>query len=431
MTPDIDAPTLAPKDRQLIRTFVHNGQTVVDISRAGTDWADEILAQREQMRVLLYTTPAAEQRALDSLSPNEGTRLNRCGEDNSGRHLDVDMASEGIRHIHFLHIGDPDAVRHVLRGASRLLEHSRIDFLQFPLDTFDFLTNQTLVETLLNRKYTLLEYRPMEDMEAVVAPFAIFDPQRPRSTVTLLALHERLLKLFGLVPPHVACGPLIPEICGANQLSPRGIIHVGAHEGTELAWYQACGFQKILFIEANPEVFEKLRKNVADAAGVTAVNRAVVDKAGPIQLNVTSFDQSSSVLALGTHLDHYPTIEAVQTVTVDGVTLDSLLDELGFSAAEFNFLAMDIQGAELMALRGADCVLRHIQAIITEVNFEDIYQGCCQIDDLDLFLDHYGFQRINTYSIHRAWGDAVYLKSRKISALGEPEALSADKPAFV
>ncbi len=412
MTPDLAAATLLPRDRQLIRTFVHNGQTVVDISRGGTDWADEVLSQREQMRLLLYATPAAEQRALDSLAPNDSTRLNRCCEDNSGRNLDVDMASEGIRQIHYLHIGDPDAVRHVLKGASRLLKHSRIDFLQFPLDTFDFLTNQTLVESLVNRKYTLLEYRVIEDMEAVMAPFALFDPQRPRSTVTLLALHERLLKLFGLVPPHVACGPLIPEICGANQISPRGIIHVGAHEGTELAWYQACGFQKILFIEANPQTFETLRKNVAGEKGVTAVNRAVVDKEGPVQLQVTNFDQSSSVLALGTHLNHYPGVEAVQSVTVAGVTLNALLDELGLDAAEFNFLAMDIQGAELMALRGADRVLRQTQAIITEVHFEDLYQGCCQIDDLDLYLEEYGFQRVNTYSIYRAWGDAVYVKSR-------------------
>jgi FkbM family methyltransferase len=363
------------------------------------------------MRVLLYATPAAEQGALESLSSSEATRLARCCEDNSGRNLDVDMAAEGIRHIHFLHIADRGSVRAVLKGASRLLSHSRIDCLQFPLDTYDFLTNQTLVESLVNRKYVLLEYRVIGDMEAVISPFVLFDPQRPRATVTLVALHERLLKLFGLVPAHVAPGPMIPEICERHRLSPRGIIHVGAHEGTELPWYQSFGFQKILFIEANPEVFEKLRTNVADASGVTLINRAVVDKAGPIPFHVTSFDQSSSVLALGTHLNHYPGVEAAQSVTVEGATLDSLLEENGLDPADFNFLTMDIQGAELMALRGAAGTLAHIQAIITEIHFEDLYQGCAHIDDIDLLLEHHGFKRVNTYSIHRAWGDAVYVKS--------------------
>jgi FkbM family methyltransferase len=410
--PEAATTALAPQDQQLIQTFIGNNQTVVDISSGGTGWADLVLSQRQQMRVLLYSTPAAEQQALELLSSSSGTRSDRRSEDSSGRHLDVDMAAEGIRHIHFLHISDRSAVRAVLRGAGRLLKHSRIDFVQFPLDTYDFLTNQTLVESLINRKYVLLEYRVIEDMEAVVSPYALFDPQRPRSTATLLAVHERLLRLFGLVPAHVAPGPLIPEICAAHRISARGIIHVGAHEGTELSWYQSCGFQKILFIEANPAVFEKLSANARDSAGVTVVNRAITDEPGPIPLNVTSFDQSSSILALGTHLQHYPGVEAAQSVIVEGATLDAVLEENGLDPVEFNFLTMDIQGAELLALRGAAGTLAHIQAVITEIHFEDLYQGCAQIDDIDLFLESHGFERVNTYSIHRAWGDAVYVKSR-------------------
>lgn len=403
---------LAPRDQQLIRTFIRDGQTVVDISSGGAAWADQVLAERQQMRVLLYATSAAERQALDSLASSAGTRLGRCCEDTSGRNLDVDMAAEGIRHIHFLHISERSAVRAVLHGAGRLLKHSRIDFVQFSLDTYDFLTNQTLFESLINRKYVLLEYRVIEDMEAVVSPYALFDPQRSRATVTLLAVHERLLKLFGLVPVHVAPGPMIPEICATHRISPRGIIHAGAHEGTELPWYQSCGFQKILFIEANPAAFEKLRMNAGDAAGVSVVNRAVTDKAGPVFLNVTNFDQSSSILALGTHLQHYPGVEAVQSVVVEGATLDAVLEENRLDPTEFNFLTMDIQGAELLALRGAVATLGHIQVIITEIHFENLYQGCAQIDDIDLLLESHGFDRVNTYSIHRAWGDAVYVKLR-------------------
>lgn len=410
--PEATTTVLAPRDHQLIHSFISDGQTVVDISSGGEGWADQVLAERQQMRVLLYATPAAEQHALDSLASSDGTRIDRCCEDGSGRNLDVDLAAEGIRHVHFLHISDSHSVRAVLQGASHLLKHSRIDFVQFQLDTYDFLTNQTLVESLINRKYVLLEYRAIEDMEAVVSPYVLFNPQRPRADVTLLAVHERLLKLFGLVPAHVSPGPMIPDICGAYRISPRGIIHVGAHEGTELAWYQSCGFEKILFIEANPAVFEKLRMNACDAAGVTVVNRAVTDHAGPIRLNVTSFDQSSSILPLATHRKHYPGIEAVQSVIVEGATLDAVMEENRLDPADFNFLAMDIQGAELLALRGASGTLTHIQAIITEINFEELYQGCAQIDDIDLLLDSHGFERVNAYSIHRAWGDAVYVKSR-------------------
>jgi hypothetical protein len=209
--PEAATTALPPRDHQLIHPFIRDGQTVVDISGGGACGAGQVLAEHQSRCAFSFTTPTAEQRALDLLAPSRGTRLARCCEDSSGRNLDVDMVAEGIRQIHFLHISDRGAVRAVLHGAGRLLKHSRIDFPQFPLDTYDFLTSQTMVESLINRKYVLLEYRIIEDMEAVVSPYMLFNPQRRRAMVTLLAVHERLMKLFGLVlernPPSPGSHP--------------------------------------------------------------------------------------------------------------------------------------------------------------------------------------------------------------------------------
>jgi hypothetical protein len=40
----------------------------------------------------------------------------------------------------------------------------------------------------------------------------------------------------------------------------------------------------------------------------------------------------------------------------------------------------------------------HIEGINVEVNFEELYRGCCQIEELDRFLGERGFRRVATAS---------------------------------
>ena len=52
--------------------------------------------------------------------------------------------------------------------------------------------------------------------------------------------------------------------------------------------------------------------------------------------------------------------------------------------------------------------------IYSEVNKERVYQNCTLINDLDLFLNQFGFKRVVTKWVRGAgWGDALYMKSPK------------------
>jgi len=59
----------------------------------------------------------------------------------------------------------------------------------------------------------------------------------------------------------------------------------------------------------------------------------------------------------------------------------------------FDFLNIDLQGAELMALKGLGDDLNSINAIVTEVNLAILYKGCPRLYQLDLFLAKKGFIR--------------------------------------
>jgi FkbM family methyltransferase len=205
----------------------------------------------------------------------------------------------------------------------------------------------------------------------------------------------------------------LPALCKNEGITVRGVVHVGAHEGQEIAIYDSMGARAVVFIEANPVVHARLAAAMKPRPNVLTVQRAVSDRAGKATLHVTSFDQSSSLLPLAGHRNVYPQIVESGRIEVDATPLDALMAEFGLDPARFNFLAVDVQGAELLVLKGATQMLRHIHAINIEVNFTELYAGCAQIEDIDDFLWAAGFHRAAMASpFHLSWGDAFYVRER-------------------
>ena len=78
---------------------------------------------------------------------------------------------------------------------------------------------------------------------------------------------------------------------------------------------------------------------------------------------------------------------------------------------DYNFLNLDIQGAELKALKGMEEYLDKVDYIYTEVNEDYVYKGCALVSELDEFLGKYGFTRVETsWAGNCKWGDAFYIK---------------------
>lgn len=204
----------------------------------------------------------------------------------------------------------------------------------------------------------------------------------------------------------------LPELLKKYQIVPHGVIHVGAHEARELEEYLNLGFAKILYVEANPVLIPLLKAKAAVHPGrVFVVHAAACDYDGEIDLRVTSMNQSSSILKLGKHREIYPSIQEVNRVRVNARRLETILAESGLEAKDFNFLNLDIQGAELLALKGAGKILESIEAINTEINLVELYQGGVLLKDLEVYLESHRFNRAAMATpYHQTWGDAFYLR---------------------
>ncbi len=89
-------------------------------------------------------------------------------------------------------------------------------------------------------------------------------------------------------------------------------------------------------------------------------------------------------------------------------TLDALLAENNISPDSIDFLAMDIQGAELMCLKGATQVLKNLRYIETEISKTPIYGGGVLLEELEPWLNAHGFY-CKTW-LRRAFMNAVFVR---------------------
>jgi FkbM family methyltransferase len=327
--------------------------------------------------------------------------------------LDAYCARENVRHIDYLKIDAEGAEAEILAGASGLFAAGAVDALQFEYGGTFADAGATLAGAfafLAFRDYVLLAWR-----DGRFAAVETWDPAlETYEHDNFLALHRRHLGWFRGDPPAMLD---LAALLAAKGVSPRGVIHIGAHEGRELAAYRAMGASPILFIEANPALAENLRLRLADEPDVTVAAVAAADGgADTALLHVTNMDQSSSLLPLAEHRDIYPSIVETGTAVVPARALDALLPELGLDPAAFNLLNIDIQGAELSALGGALTTLAHIQAINTEINFRELYAGGALFHELADFLHEHGFvPEAATCPYHPSWGDALFVRRSELA----------------
>jgi FkbM family methyltransferase len=194
------------------------------------------------------------------------------------------------------------------------------------------------------------------------------------------------------------------------NLNLENILHVGAHEAQELDDYILCGAKKIHWVEANTELSAKLANRLDQS--IHKVTNAVVSNEDnkEIIFKIANNTQSSSILDLGGHLNLFPDIYYTREEKRLTKTLNSIMIEHKF-LNKINFLNIDIQGAELLALQGLTEHLDSIESIYIEINDSEVYKNCAQTNEIDEFLIQFNFERKEKYlySDH-PWGDAFYFK---------------------
>jgi FkbM family methyltransferase len=200
----------------------------------------------------------------------------------------------------------------------------------------------------------------------------------------------------------------IVKILIENNIRIFGSFHIGAHECEEINFYNKLGLklEDVVWIDA---IASKV--NEATQRGIPNVYNAVItDKDDEeIIFNVSNNVQSSSVLEFGTHSHEHPWVVYVNKINLKSITIDTFFERNNIDASKYNFWNFDIQGAELMALKGATQSIKYAKAIYLEVNEKELYINCGLITEIDTFLLQYNFKRVLTNITQHGWGDALYI----------------------
>jgi len=205
---------------------------------------------------------------------------------------------------------------------------------------------------------------------------------------------------------------LIPfsEIVKKYTMKIHGILHIGAHTCEELETYKEYGLNNhnIIWIEANPEL---VKRNLNVDKNRIIKNFICCDTdEGTTILNIANNGQSSSILELGTHAKSYPSIKYHGSVEVKNRRIDTMYHIDNIPKTFANFLNIDIQGAELLALKGMGELLKYFNYVYLEVNLDYVYKNCALVYEIDDYLLKYNFIRVETRWTNQKWGDALYIK---------------------
>jgi FkbM family methyltransferase len=150
-------------------------------------------------------------------------------------------------------------------------------------------------------------------------------------------------------------------------------IDIGAHAGSwsvPLAKLVPAG--RVYAFEALPHYAEALRRLVRlfRLRNVVVLNNAVSDAPGTVEIAWRT--KQGQRLTGNTHMATAGERTAVECVTVPAVTLDQWQRENG-GAARVGFVKIDVEGAELLVLRGAGEMIARFRPII----FMEIVTSCC------------------------------------------------------
>ncbi len=200
----------------------------------------------------------------------------------------------------------------------------------------------------------------------------------------------------------------LKELVKKYNLKINGIIHVGAHTLEEKSVYDTLNIKNVLWFEANYEIANSMKVRFPNEK---IYSYAICDVDNQDKdFIVTNNYQSSSILELKTHKIEHPHVTEIKRISVKTKTLDSFILENNITQNDFNFLNMDIQGAELLALKGANKLLSSLEYIYLEVNEKELYEGCGLLSEIDVFLQNFRFKRVEINMTPHGWGDAFYIK---------------------
>jgi FkbM family methyltransferase len=185
----------------------------------------------------------------------------------------------------------------------------------------------------------------------------------------------------------------------------NGVIHIGANEAQERQHYKSLAVKSVIWIEADPEIFLKTLENIKSFSNYKAYNHLITDQTGKNYLfNVSNnAGNSSSIYDLKKegHLEIYPNVNYVKKISLISYTLPDLVKKERIPINDYSALVLDVQGSELLVLKGCKEMLKVFKYIKLETSEFELYDtgGHGLISEIAEYLKLYDFYEVKKVTI--------------------------------
>jgi FkbM family methyltransferase len=195
------------------------------------------------------------------------------------------------------------------------------------------------------------------------------------------------LRIYISRVPIVSSQQFVTNIENEFIKKTKGVLHIGAHLGQEGERY----FQnsaKVIWVEAIPRVYEDLVKNVSRFPDQIAVCALLGDQNNlMVDFNLASNGlASSSLFKFGNELG-FKNIAMKSKIELPMTRLDNIYTPE--SIEDYEHWVLDVQGAELLVLKGAGNLLENCKSVLIEVSTRQVYEGGVSWKELEKFLSEF------------------------------------------
>src|SRR6266571_5183105 len=187
----------------------------------------------------------------------------------------------------------------------------------------------------------------------------------------------------------------------------RGVVHVGANDGKELAWYITKNYRPVLAFEPHPQAFIELRKHYWNHALLW--NLALGAENGSLKLNIPEdgdTEKSSKYKTIPTEGHDWTKVRVGSSIEIPLFRFDSWVQNGGIDLSPFNALVIDVQGMELEVLQGFGNYLDKFTLLIVECSEKPVYEGEASTAEVVQWLGVRGYTPISSSEEH---GDVLFV----------------------
>jgi len=188
---------------------------------------------------------------------------------------------------------------------------------------------------------------------------------------------------------------------------PKSILHCGSHLGQEVNIYNQYKVIDVWWVEAQDKICKALRSKFGESR---IFQGALWEESGLVlDFHITDNGLSSSLFEINSNKWNVRnvSIESVTTITLD----ETIRAIKGKWKKTPELLILDLQGAELSAIKGGSNEIRGVEHVLVEVSTSSLYKDAATFSMVDAELKRLNFQPLREFiSSDTSHGEVVYSK---------------------